>query len=88
MIRVYRFILQENYHPRARFILAVLLACLWSSDLSLSQESSANWSEQVRALAGASRFTEAQQIVKRRMQAYPADLEARGWNAHLLSWTN
>jgi tetratricopeptide (TPR) repeat protein len=88
MNRVYRFILQENCHPRARFVLAVLLACLWSRDLSLSQESSANWSEQVRALAGASRFTEAQQIVKRRMQAYPVDLEARGWNARLLSWTN
>ena len=88
MNRVYRFILQENCRARARFVLAVLLACLWSNDLSLSQESSANWSEQVRALAGASRFTEAQQIVKRRMQAYPADLEARGWNARLLSWTN
>lgn len=66
----------------------MLLACLWSSDMGLSQESSANWSEQVRALAGANRFTEAQQIVKRWMQADPADLDARGWNARLLSWTS
>ena len=88
MNRVYRLIRRENCGPRVRFVLAVLLACLWSSDVGLSQESSADWSEQVRALAGANRFTEAQQIVKRWMQAYPADLEARGWKARLLSWTN
>jgi YaiO family outer membrane protein len=88
MNRVYRFIHREDCRPRARFVLAVLLACLWSSDMGLSQDSRANWSQQVRALAGANRFTEAQQIVKRWMQAVPADLDARGWNARLLSWTN
>lgn len=88
MNRAFHFIRRENCRLRARFVQAVLVACLWSSATGLSQDNSANWSEQVRALAGANRFTEAKQVVTRWMEAYPADLDARGWNARLLSWTN
>jgi YaiO family outer membrane protein len=66
----------------------VFVACLWPSAASLSQETGVNWPEQIRSLAGANRFTEARQLVKQWMEAYPADLDARGWNARLLSWTN
>jgi tetratricopeptide (TPR) repeat protein len=61
---------------------------LWSRQTGLSQESGASWSEQIRALAAANRFTEAKQVVTRWMESYPEDLDARGWNARLLSWTN
>ena len=88
MNRVFRFICRQSIRPRKRFVTAVLAACLWSSTTGLSQENGDNWSQQVRALASANRFAEARQIVNRWMEAYPADLDARGWNARLLSWTN
>jgi len=88
MNRAFHFIRRENFCPRTRFVLALMVSCLWSSTIGLSQENGTNWSELVRALAGANRFTEAQQVVTRWMKAYPADLDARAWNARLLSWTN
>ena len=88
MNRVLHCIAPKNCRLRARFVAAVFVACLWSSTAGLSQENGDNWSEQVRALASANRFAEARQIVNRWMEAYPADLDARGWNARLLSWTN
>jgi YaiO family outer membrane protein len=88
MNRVFQFFRRERCRLQARFVLAVLVASLWSSAAGLSQENGAGWSEQVRALAEANRFTEARQVVTRWMEAYPADLDARGWNARLLSWTN
>jgi len=87
MNRVFHFIGRDSCHHK-RLVLAVLLGCLWSSATGLSQENGNDWSKQVRALAEANRFTEAKQVVTRWMEAYPADLDARGWNARLLSWTN
>ena len=81
MNRVFHFICRQSIGPRKRFVTAVLAACLWSSTTGLSQENGDNWSQQVRALASANRFAEARQIVNRWMEAYPADLDARGWNA-------
>ena len=88
MNRVLHCVSQNNRRLCARFVAAVFVACLWSSTVGLSQENGDNWSEQVRALASANRFVEARRIVNRWMEAYPADLDARGWNARLLSWTN
>jgi len=88
MNRLMHFIFPKSCHLRARFVLAVLGASLWSHATSLSQENGDTWSKQVRALVEANRFTEAKQAVTRWMEAYPADLDARGWNARLLSWTN
>ncbi|HET6960925.1 MAG TPA: tetratricopeptide repeat protein [Terriglobia bacterium] len=87
MNRVLHFICRDSCHQK-RLVLAVLLACLWSTATGLSQENGIDWAAQVRALAAANRFTEAKEVVKRWMEAYPADLDARGWNARLLSWTN
>ena len=87
MNRVFHFICRDSCHQK-RLVLAVLLGCLWSSATGLSQENGDEWSKQVRALAEANRFTEAKQVVTRWMEAYPADLDARAWNARLLSWTN
>ena len=80
MNRVFHFIYRDSCHQK-RLVLAVLLGCLWSSATGLSQENGNDWSKQVRALAEANRFTEAKQVVTRWMEAYPADLDARGWNA-------
>jgi hypothetical protein len=88
MNRVHRFIRQGNCYSLAHFLLAVSLTCISTSGLGLSEESSVNWSEQVRALVGTSQLGETAQVVKRWMQAYPTDLDARGWNALLLSWTS
>jgi tetratricopeptide (TPR) repeat protein len=88
MNRVSNFIRRKNCRLRVHFVVVGLLACLWSSATGLSQENGARWSEQVRALAVANRFTEAKQVVTQWMEAYPADLDARAWNARLLSWTN
>src|SRR6185503_15316571 len=88
MNQAFHFLRRENCRLWARFVLAVLLSCLWSDATGLSQENGADWSAQVRALAEANRFTEAKQVVTRWMEAHPADLDARGWNARLLSWTN
>src|SRR5262245_14307178 len=79
---------RDDCCPWARLGVAVLMACLWSSATGFSEENGTDWSAQVRALAEANRFTEAKQIVTRWMEAYPADLDARAWNARLLSWTN
>jgi YaiO family outer membrane protein len=88
MNRVSNFIRRENRRLRVHFLAVGLVACLWSSATSLSQENGASWSEQVRTLAEANRFAEAKQVVTRWMEAHPGDLDARGWNARLLSWTN
>lgn len=77
---------------RSRGVLRVGLmftALLISSGLGLlAEDNSIDWREQVRALAASNQLSEAAQVVKRWMQAYPNDLDARGWNARLLSWTN
>src|SRR5262245_22262036 len=88
MHRARRFICPPGSIPHAYFVLALFMACLWPSRTSLSQESAVDWPEQVRALTASNRFAEAKQVVTRWMQAHPADLEARAWNARLLSWTN
>src|SRR5690242_4715792 len=88
MDRAFQFCRRERCRLNVRSVLAVLVASLWSTTVGMSQENGAGWSEQVRALAAANRFTEAKQVVARWMEAYPADLDARGWNARLLSWTN
>ena len=88
MHQVLRFLRREHCRLRAGFVLVVSVVCLGSSTTSLSQESGANWSQQVRRLTESNRFAEARQIVNRWMEAYPSDLDARGWNARLLSWTN
>lgn len=88
MSRVFYDLRRENCRLRSPFLLVVVALCLGPSTPSLSQDTGRNWSEQIRALAGANQFTEARQVVKRWMEAYPADLDARAWNARLLSWTN
>jgi len=88
MNRAFCFIRRDSCLLGARLVLGALVACLCSSATGLSQENGVNWSEQVRALVGANRFTEARQVIKQWMEAYPTDLDARGWNARLLSWTN
>lgn len=88
MSRVSYYLRRENCRLRSHFLLILFAFCLWSSTPSLSQETGMNWSEQIRALADANRFTEARQVVQGWMEAYPGDLDARAWNARLLSWTN
>jgi tetratricopeptide (TPR) repeat protein len=88
MNRAFDFIRRVKICPWTRFVQGLLVACLWSNTIAMSQENGASWAEQVRALAGANRFTEAKQVVTRWMEAYPADLDARAWNARLLSWAN
>lgn len=53
-----------------------------------SQETSQNWQADVRARVTAKDLKGALSIVERRLDESPGDLEARGWRARLLAWTN
>src|SRR5262245_16879424 len=81
------FSLQTRRHLGGCFALLVLSVLLFGR-VALSQEDKSSWSEQVRALTDANRLSDAQRLVNQWMQSYPADLDARGWNARLLAWTH
>src|SRR5262245_36021869 len=80
-------VIQTRRHIAGSFTLLLLSACILSG-IALSQENRTTWSEQVRALTGANRLSEAEQLVNQWMEAYPEDLDARAWNARLLAWTH
>ena len=68
--------------------LAVLLTWVLLGRICPAQETGADWQGQIRALVSASRLEEAERVVEAWIKTHPDDLEARGWHARLLSWTN
>jgi tetratricopeptide (TPR) repeat protein len=47
-----------------------------------------DWAIRIRALAETNRMKDAMQLAEDWMKAHPGGLDARGWHARLLAWTN
>ena len=56
-------------------------------NVALAQPAAPEWPVQVRALVEGGRLEQAMQVVHQWMEAYPEDLDARGWHARLQAWT-
>jgi len=72
-------------------VLATVLAIVWLSALwkpAQLQASSEDWQSRIRQLVQQQQLTNALAIAEARLGEHPEDLEARGWRARLLAWTN
>jgi hypothetical protein len=71
--------------------LAIVLAGVWLSAVwqpAQLQASPEDWQWRIRQLAQVQQLTTALAIAEDRLGAHPEDLEARGWRARLLAWTD
>ncbi|MBI4458747.1 MAG: tetratricopeptide repeat protein [Acidobacteria bacterium] len=67
--------------------LFVLVLC-WGSFPLIAQQLQPDWQEQIRQHVAAKDLAGALVIAERRLNETPTDLEARGWRARLLAWSN
>lgn len=68
--------------------LATLLVGLLAVLSVAAQQSAPDWQPQVRDLVARQELNAALAIVDKRLAEAPQDLEARGWRARLLTWTD
>ena len=72
-------------------VLATVLAIVWLSafrEPTRLQASPEDWQSRIRQLVQQQQLTNALAIAEGRLGEHPEDLEARGWRARLLAWTN
>jgi len=72
-------------------VLATVLAIVWLCALwepTRLQASSEDWHSRIRQLVQQQQLANALTIAEERLGKHPEDLEARGWRARLLAWTN
>ena len=70
------------------FSLAILVLGFLLAPAAWTQATPSSWQADVRERVAARQFAAALEIVERRLGESPSDLEARGWRARLLAWTN
>lgn len=67
---------------------AILLLCLIGPLARGAQQGMPDWQQQVRDLVARQQLNEALSVAEKRLTEAPQDVEARGWRARLLTWTN
>jgi tetratricopeptide (TPR) repeat protein len=71
--------------------LAIMLASVWLGTVCEPprlQAAAENWQFRIRQLVQQQELANALDIAEARLGEHPQDLEARGWRARLLAWTN
>jgi tetratricopeptide (TPR) repeat protein len=61
---------------------------LFMAPKGFPQGGATDWGARVRALVGNNQLQQAMSLIEEWIAAYPEDLDARGWHARVLAWTN
>jgi len=78
---------RSSIHGLAIVLATIWLAAIWEP-ARLQAAAAEDWQSRIRQLVRQQQLADALGIAEARLGEHPEDLEARGWRARLLAWTN